>query len=387
MDKRITLLIVAASSLMLGTGCSKKITTINDIEIINVSDAKVDSTKTYKREFISVDPDDIENYDVLEISSKNVTIDDKGLEYKLDITFKNKSKKPIKNLYVNLALYSPNENSVDTIELEELKPNDTIQKSLALSLDGMVDTYFNGKKPTKKEIEKTLSAFFQDDNDFFKFDYSYNNLKSDESIYVSYDFDSKFNVLNSFARKSKELNEQEQSELLINHKDNGMYLNLIKPEAGKEFTDIEVLNITANFDEDYNFSINGKFKNISNKELNDFKFNSSMHINEVDVPIYVAPDTSNSVVNTVKPNEEFEVQFVINNEDLFTFMEEGLLQEIPLFKGKNKSQVLSNSIRNRDLNFSFIYEYSDKKYNVYGCNSYDSNSKLVSSETIKDCLY
>lgn len=376
-NKKITLLIITASSLAFGTGCSKNAPTINGVDVIDIADAKVDSTKSYERTITSVDPKDIERYDNLEIASKKVTIDAKNLEYILDITFKNKSKKPIDNLSINLALYSPNENTVDSIEVEELKPNDTIEKTLVLSLDGMVNEYFNGQKPTKKQIEKALKSYAQDDNDFIKFDYSYKDVKSNRTISIGYDFGNKFKVLNNSIKISKVLNEEEQDKLSVNHKDNGTYLNLVNPDMEEEFSDIKILNLSTDFDDDYNLNIKATLKNTSKEKLKDFQLNCHAYINELTVPLYLSFGAPNSNIDIIKPNEEVEIDFTISKDDFFSTIDKEYLYQLPLFKGSTITKVLSNSLINREVTFKFNCNYNIDDYNVNMTNHYDSNSKLV----------
>lgn len=381
--RKLILLMVATSSLMFNVGCSKNQTTvINGVEVIDVSKAEIDKSKTYQRKVLSSNPDDIKKYDILELTSKKIDIDAKNLEYNLELTFKNNSKKTINNLSIDLTLYSPSENATESFDIDGLKPNAKTKKSLSVSLTGLVNDYFEEKYPTKKELKKVLSKLAQDDNDFFKYHYTYENNNS-EKIEIGYEFDSDFNTLDSYVKIFKELSEEEQNKLTINHEDNGSYLNLISPQEDNDFVDIEASNIVVDIDDNFNFNIKGKFKNISNKELSDFTFLPSLYVNGLEEPLYLTQGTSDSYIKTIKPKEEFNINTTISKDKLFSFMDKELLEKTPCFKGKNISEILSYSLKDRLITFSYRVEYKDNKYKTFISNSYDSKSALSNRDISK----
>ena len=373
-DKRITLLIIAASSLAFGTGCSKDSNLIiNGVEVVDLEDAFRDESLEYERSITSLDPNFISEYDVLELVSKDCSIDLNNLEYKISAVFKNKSKKSIEDLNIDLSMYSLNENTSDSLYFDSLKRKDEINTSLTVSIASIIDEYFNGDVPSKKELNKVLSSLYKDDSDFFKYNYSYKD-DSGYIVTIGHELTHSFKNVNSSANLFKVL---DNSEYEPTKSTKGVYLALSDDKKEYREKSIKINDAQISIDNDLNINIKANLQNMSNYKIDNFSIMPSIYIKDLFLPAYLNMNSTDYSKKVIKPNEIFELNLLIPREHLFDKVDRKTMNNLDEFKGKTNKQILLDAIINREILFNFKVEYDINKYNVTQLETFDTFGNLL----------
>ena len=353
---------------------------INDIKIGDISDAPIESNREYKSEFLSLNSNDIKRYDYLTIESKNIDVDLDNSEYILEITFKNSSKHLLKDLSIDLELNTPFEVVSETIYLKELKRNDSFSVSLRASLFDVINTYLKNEKPTSRNVKKTLDKLYEDEPDFLEYTYKYKD-RNDDVVEIKHKLNNKFKKIKSTLNVLNEFNEVEKENHSNYYKNNGMYLNLNKINNTFSYSDVETVNLNLDIDDDYNFIVTGRFKNIGNKRITNFEFKPALYMNNMEIPVYLTFGTSIQRLKEVKPNQEFELKLEVPINKLFNTIYFDTTNSFNGFNKKKIYEIISEAVNNRLITLTSKIEYSNPTNRIYELNAFD-NKGVLSHQSI-----
>lgn len=369
--KMIKALLSISITSMVAIGCSN-LDIFNSSKILDISKVKDDENAFYYRSMDITNSKEIEKYNTLKVTSYNGVFDNKTLEYKISVKYKNTSKEDMKDLTLRVtAIGLDSAIELDTISKDSVKSGEEFQNTWVISNDDLLEMYSSSlENETETSInEEFIYELLQNEMSNIKTEYTYeNDLDSNLCITQHLDFNgneqlSSMNIYKDF---------DDINDLKINHVNNGSYLNLVEPEDITAYNYIKVENIEVKIDDNLNFDIIAKFKNNSKTDISNFKFTPMLIFNQT------ASFDSQEMVKSgkndlIKPGEEFEFEIKINKNDFIENLSKMSSEDLGIdFKGTG-DELLNYLIKNRMVSilYSYDYENEDLKYstNANYCNS------------------
>lgn len=358
--KRIIPIIISASALsMLTVGClntlnSSQAIVFNSKKVVNIEKARDDKSYDKSRFTYTENKEAIQPFNNINLVSFDGSFDENKLEYNISLTLKNVSKKPIEDLNMKFVVIGPDSTfSTEDMNLASIEANSEFKQNITLSKNDLLMLANNSSNETDSEAKRIISNLLKDEYLSLKYTYNYKHNEEND-----------FNIEHELDLDGNTINEAMHSTVIIDksletsHKDNGSYLNLVKPEDKYDNNIIETQSVEVKIDKDFNFEIVAKFKNISDKNIERFRFEPHIILGDA-----LAPDSLNSnitVRESIKAGEEFEISTVYNKDIIKNCIEYVNSDILKSSLYKNEDKALRYLVENRFISLNYKYDYETK---------------------------
>ena len=358
--KRIIPIIISASALsMLTVGClntlnSSQAIVFNSKKVVNIEKARDDKSYDKSRFTYTENKEAIQPFNNINLVSFDGSFDENKLEYNISLTLKNVSKKPIEDLNMKFVVIGPDSTfSTEDMNLASIEANSEFKQNITLSKNDLLMLANNSSNETDSEAKRIISNLLKDEYLSLKYTYNYKHNEEND-----------FNIEHELDLDGNTINEAMHSTVIIDksletsHKDNGSYLNLVKPEDKYDNNIIETQSVEVKIDKDFNFEIVAKFKNISDKNIERFRFEPHIILGDA-----LAPDSLNSnitVRESIKAGEEFEISTVYNKDIIKNCIEHVNSDILKSSLYKNEDKALRYLVENRFISLNYKYDYETK---------------------------
>lgn len=358
--KRIIPIIVSASALSmftvgyLNTLNSSQAIVFNSKKVVNIEKARDDKSYDKSRFTYTENKEAIQPFNNINLVSFDGIFDENKLEYNISLTLKNVSKKPIEDLNMKFVVIGPDSTfSTEDMNLASIEANSEFKQNITLSKNDLLMLANNSSNETDSEAKRIISNLLKDEYLSLKYTYNYKHNEEND-----------FNIEHELDLDGNTINEAMHSTVIIDksletsHKDNGSYLNLVKPEDKYDNNIIETQSVEVKIDKDFNFEIVAKFKNISDKNIERFRFEPHIILGDA-----LAPDSLNSnitVRESIKAGEEFEISTVYNKDIIKNCIEYVNSDILKSSLYKNEDKALRYLVENRFISLNYKYDYETK---------------------------
>ena len=284
--KRIVPIIISASALsILTVGCSNILNSSQAIvfdskKVIDIEKARDDKSYDKSRFTYTENKEALQQFDKINLVSFDGNFDENKLEYNISLTFKNVSEKPVEDLNMKFVIIGPDSTfSTEEINLDSIEANSEFKKNITLSKKDLLILANNPSNETDSEAKRIISNILKDE--YLSLKYTYNYKHNEENDFdIEHELDFNGITMNKAMYSTVKID----TPLETSYKDNGSYLNLVKPEDKYDNNIIETQSVEVKIDKDFNFEIIAKFKNISDKDIETFRFKPSIILGDTYAP-------------------------------------------------------------------------------------------------------
>ena len=358
--KRIVPIIISASALsILTVGCSNILNSSQAIvfdskKVIDIEKARDDKSYDKSRFTYTENKEALQQFDKINLVSFDGNFDENKLEYNISLTFKNVSEKPVEDLNMKFVIIGPDSTfSTEEINLDSIEANSEFKKNITLSKKDLLILANNPSNETDSEAKRIISNILKDE--YLSLKYTYNYKHNEENDFdIEHELDFNETTINKAMYSTVKID----TPLETSYKDNGSYLNLVKPEDKYDNNIIETQSVEVKIDKDFNFEIIAKFKNISDKDIETFRFKPSIILGDTYAPDSL--DTNFTVKDSIKAGEEFEISTVYDKnviKNCIKYVHSDILKST-LYK--NEDKALRYLVENRLVSLNYKYDYETK---------------------------
>ena len=370
MNKKSTITIIALSSMILSAGCSSE----KSIKIKDINTIENDTIINPKRETNISSETMISQLDILKLNSLSYSLNEDATKYKINASFVNKSTNSINGLNFNFLICGLEQDLVaHRLTKETVLPNEKLDVEFYIDGKDILDLCIKEGEPKNIDnLEAIFDIHKSNRSLYLSYNYTYDNpMNNNLSINNILDFDGNINQATL-----KILDNPKLSNLPKNHNENGSYLNLIEPEDINTFNNIKTESIKVDVDEDLEFKITAKFKNIGDVKLDSFAFQPRLTL--FDSTVSYGYSTEKDSVEPIEPQEEFSIVTTISKDDIV--FDENIENKIDTYKSlkyKKGDKLLRKLIKERlfSIGYSYHYKIGDITKSVHTL--YDNTSELL----------
>lgn len=356
--KKMMPIIISASALgLLGVGCAhfnNKEILFDETKVIKIEDSEDDNTYDKYRFSYSENTDTLKEYDKIELTSYTTNFDENKLEYIISLGFKNISDKSLNKLKINFTAVGPDSSLPikEVIDMEEIAANKEFNYDITISKDDLLALANNYTQEEETVAKSIISNLIKNKEISLIYNYNYTNSKK-SGVNIKHELDTDGTIFNSAVYSTVKVDK----ELKSSYVENDSYLNFVKPEEKYDNQLIETQNIKIDIDKNFNFTISAKFKNISDKTIDAFRFEPSIIIGDT-----YAPDVLNKeivVKNSIKSGEEFDINVTYKKDIIQECLEYLNIKDLNIAFYKNEDKLLRYLVKNRLVSVSYTYDYEN----------------------------